>query len=190
MSRLGKRPISIPKEVKINIKDKMLEIIGPLGALSNVINNDIIVKIHESELTVDIIENSRKCNMLRGLTRGLILNMIDGVTRGFKKQLEVVGLGYKANIENKNVESLILSVGFSHFVNIPVPNTVKITVATTQEKNILITVTGIDKYEVGAFAAKIRLIKPAEPYKGFGIKYLNEKIIRKAGKTAAGSGKK
>ncbi|MDR2665852.1 MAG: 50S ribosomal protein L6 [Endomicrobium sp.] len=188
MSRLGKKPINVPEKVKIEFKDKFLEVTGPVGKLSQVIDKNLDVKINEGNLIVEALGNSRRHNMLQGLIRGLVVNMIEGVTKGFKKQLEMIGLGYKANIENG--ENLILVVGFSHLVTIPIPHTVKITSVLTPDKNTLITITGIDKCEVGAFAAKIRAVKPPEPYKGFGIKYLDEKIIRKAGKAAAGSGKK
>lgn len=188
MSRLGKKPIQIPEKVKAEFNNGILEVTGPGGKLSQVIDKKIAVKVDKNEMTVVPLGDSREHNMMQGLYRGLALNMVEGVTNGFKKELEVIGLGYKANIEaGKN---LILAVGFSHLVNLPIPSTVKVTAVLTPDKNTLITVTGIDKYEVGAFAAKIRAVKPSEPYKGFGIKYVGEHIIRKAGKAAAGSGKK
>jgi len=188
MSRLGKKPIYISEKVKAEFKNGILELAGPGGKLSQAIDKGLDIKINKDNLVVEALENSRRCNMLHGLTRGLIVNMIEGITKGFKKELEVVGLGYKASIESG--KNLVLAVGFSHLVTIPIPCTVKVTSTLTQDKNTLISVTGIDKYEVGAFAAKIRAVKPPEPYKGFGIKYLGERIIRKAGKAAASAGKK
>jgi large subunit ribosomal protein L6 len=188
MSRLGKKPVQIPEKVKAEFKNGLLEITGPGGKLSQAIDNKINIKIDEDSILVEALGQSREHNMFHGLTRGLIVNMVHGVTKGFKKELEAIGLGYKVNIEGG--KKLVLAVGFSHLVNLAIPSTIKVTAALTPDKNTLITVTGIDKYEVGAFAAKIRAVKPPEPYKGFGIRYLGEKIIRKAGKAAAGSGKK
>jgi len=188
MSRLGKKPINIPENVKVKFVDRVVEITGPGGRLSQVIDKSVDIKISKNSLIIEALGDSRKHSMLHGLTRGLVMNMIEGVTKGFKKQLEMIGLGYKASIENG--KSLVLVVGFSHSVTIPIPPVVKVTSALTSDKNTLITVAGIDKYEVGAFAAKIRIVKPPEPYKGVGIRYLGERIIRKAGKAAAGSGKK
>ncbi|MDR1434125.1 50S ribosomal protein L6 [Candidatus Endomicrobiellum devescovinae] len=188
MSRLGKKPVHMPEKVKAEFNNGVLGITGPGGKLLQVIDNKINIKIDKDSILVEALGESREHNMLHGLTRGLVVNMIEGVTSGFKKELEAIGLGYKVSIEGG--KKLVLSVGFSHLVNLNIPSTVKVTAALTPDKNTLITITGIDKYEVGAFAAKIRAVKPPEPYKGFGIRYLGEKIIRKAGKAAAGSGKK
>lgn len=187
MSRLGKKPVQLPEKVKAEFKNGVLEVSGPGGKLSQVIDKKITVKVDKDNLLVEPLGNSREHNMMHGLYRGLIVNMVEGVTKGFKKELEVTGLGYKANIEGG--KNLVLAVGYSHLVTLPIPSTVKVTAALTPDKNTLVTVTGIDKYEVGAFAAKIRGVKPSEPYKGYGIKYVGEHIIRKAGKAAAG-GKK
>jgi large subunit ribosomal protein L6 len=176
------------EKVKAEFNNGVLGITGPGGKLSQVINNKINIKINKDSILVEALGESREHNMLHGLTRGLVVNMIEGVTAGFKKELEVIGLGYKASIESG--KKLVLAVGFSHLVSLFIPSTVKITATLMPDKNTLITVTGIDKYEVGAFAAKIRAVKPPEPYKGFGIRYLGENIIRKAGKSAAISGKK
>ncbi|GMO52744.1 MAG: 50S ribosomal protein L6 [Candidatus Endomicrobiellum trichonymphae] len=188
MSRLGEKPVYMPERVKAEFKKGILEVTGPGGKLSQVIDKKMNVKVDKSTILVEALGDSRRHNMLHGLTRGLVVNMVEGVTKGFKKELEIIGLGYKANVESG--KNLIMAVGFSHLVTIPIPCTVKASVLLTPDKNTLITVTGIDKYEVGAFAARIRAVKPAEPYKGFGIKYSGENIIRKAGKAAAGAGKK
>jgi len=201
MSRLGKKPVQMPEKVKAEFKNGVLEITGPGGKLSQQVDRRMSVKIDNGSLLVEPLGNSREHGMLRGLYRGLILNMIAGVTKGFKKELKAVGLGYKANIEGG--KNLILTVGFSHNVSVPIPQTVKVVSVLDADKNTIITVTGADKYEVGAFAARIKAVKPPEPYKGFGIRYTtsslgadgkttvyaDEHIIRKAGKAAA-SGKK
>ncbi|MDR1952648.1 MAG: 50S ribosomal protein L6 [Elusimicrobiota bacterium] len=189
MSRLGKKAIQLPDKVKAVFANGVLEITGPGGKLLQTINPKIGVKIEGNNLFFEQLGNTSQHNMLQGLYRGLANNMIAGVTNGFKKELELVGLGYKANIEGG--KKLTMTIGFSHNVNVEIPATVKVTSVLTQDKNTLLTITGIDKYEVGAFAAKVREIKPPEPYKGFGIRYVGEHIIRKAGKAAAaGAGKK
>jgi large subunit ribosomal protein L6 len=178
----------MPEDVKAEFNNGVLGITGSGGKLFQVIDNKINIKIDNGSIFVETLGESREHNMLHGLIRGLVVNMIKGVTTGFKKELEAIGLGYKASIEGE--KKLVLAVGFSHLINISIPSTVKVTIALTPDKNTLITVAGIDKYEVGAFAAKIRAVKPPEPYKGFGIRYLGERIIRKAGKATAISGKK
>jgi large subunit ribosomal protein L6 len=188
MSRLGKKPVEIPEKVSVEFKNGLLGIRGPCGELSKVINKEINIRLIDGYIYVEALGKSRRHNMLHGLIRGLVVNMTEGVTNGFKKELEVVGLGYRASVDNES--KLVLSVGFSHLVNISIPATVKVISVLTPNKNTLITITGIDKYEVGAFAASVRAVKPPEPYKGFGIRYIGEKIIRKAGKAAAGLSKK
>jgi len=201
MSRLGKKPVQIPEKVKAEFKNGVLEITGPGGKLLQPVDKRIAVKVDGKNILVEPLGNTRDHNMLHGLYRGLIINMIEGVTKGFKKELRAIGLGYKANIEGG--KNLMLTVGFSHNVNVPIPQTVKVTSVLDADKNTIITITGADKYEVGAFAARIKAVKPPEPYKGFGIRYTtsslsadgkttvyaDEHIIRKAGKAAA-SGKK
>jgi len=202
MSRLGKKPVQLPEKVKAEFKNGVLEITGPLGKLTQKMDKKIGVKVDNNSLLVEALGNSREHNMLHGLYRGLVVNMVEGVTKGYKKELKGIGLGYKANIEGG--KNLVLTVGFSHLVNLEIPSTVKVTAVLDADKNTIITVTGIDKSEVGAFAAKVRAVKPPEPYKGFGIRYTksamsadgknviytDEHIIRKAGKAAAGAAKK
>lgn len=188
MSRLGKKPVALPEKVKAEFKNGVLEVTGPGGKLSQLIDKKISVKIDKDSVLLEALGDSREHNMMHGLYRGIANNMVEGVTKGFKKELEIIGLGYKANVEGG--KNLVMSVGFSHTVSLAIPSTVKVTAALTPDKNTLVTVTGTDKYEVGAFAAKVRAVKPSEPYKGFGVKYVGEHIIRKAGKAAAGSGKK
>jgi large subunit ribosomal protein L6 len=201
MSRLGKKPVQLPEKVKAEFKNGLLEITGPGGKLSQQIDKRMSIKADKESILVEPLGNTREHNMLHGLYRGLVVNMIEGVTKGFKKELKAVGLGYKANIEGG--KNLVLTVGFSHSVSVPIPQTVKVVSVLDADKNTIITVTGADKQEVGAFAARVKAVKPPEPYKGFGIRYTtsflsadgkatvydDEHIIRKAGKAAAG-GKK
>ncbi|MDR3049068.1 MAG: 50S ribosomal protein L6 [Elusimicrobiota bacterium] len=188
MSRLGKKPIQLPEKVKAEFKNSILEMTGPNGKLSQKIDERISVKINDGNISFEQLGTTREHNILQGLYRGLAKNMLEGVTNGFKKELEIVGLGYKAGIEGG--KNLTMSVGFSHPVSIEIPPTVKVTAVLNQEKNTIVTIIGNDKYEVGAFAAKVRDVKHPEPYKGFGIRYLGEHILRKAGKAAAGGAAK
>jgi large subunit ribosomal protein L6 len=178
----------MPEKVKAEFKEGMLEVTGPCGRLLQAIDKRMSVKVDKNTIFVEALGDSRWHNMLHGLIRGLVANMVEGVTKGFKKELEIIGLGYKANVENG--KNFVMAIGFSHLVTLPIPCTVKVNALLTPDKTTLITITGIDKYEVGAFAARIRAVKPAEPYKGFGIRYAGEKIIRKAGKATASAGKK
>jgi len=175
MSRIGKKPINIPKGVEVTVKDNLVTVKGPLGTLSQQIHPLVNVKFEGDVLEVSVAKpDNKEQNSLWGLSRTLLDNLVIGVTKGFSKQLEINGIGFKADVKG-NV--LVLNVGFSHQVNYEFAKSIKITV----EKNI-ITVTGNNKQEVGQVAAEIRAIKKPEPYKGKGIKYLNEVIRRKAGK--------
>jgi large subunit ribosomal protein L6 len=194
MSRLENKPVQIPDKVKVLFTNNVLEINGPNGTLRQVISDKIQLNINNVEHIISITKSNNICkskykryNSLQGLFRGLIINMLQGVTIGFKKDLEIRGLGYKAYIENN---SIILSVGFSHVVKFIIPQTLQVKTKVMPNKTTLISIYGIDKCEVGTFAAILRQVKPPEPYKGSGIKYLNEQIIRKAGKAAASSNKK
>ncbi|MBN1622287.1 MAG: 50S ribosomal protein L6 [Endomicrobiales bacterium] len=178
MSRLGKRPLPIPEKVKVEKKDHILRITGPLGTLNQNIPLCINAKIENNQVVFEMTEFSPENNMMHGLTRGLVKNCIEGVVNGFKKELEISGLGYKAALEGNKLN---LQLGFSHPVVFPVPEGIKITV----EKATRITISGADKTLVGKTAAHIRSFRPPEPYKATGIKYVGEHIIRKAGKAAA-----
>ncbi|MFH1111551.1 MAG: 50S ribosomal protein L6 [Patescibacteria group bacterium] len=184
MSRLGKIPINIPKGVAVKIEPGLVVVKGPKGELNQAVPHEAIMEVVGDQLIVKVknSEISRQ-KAYWGLTRQLLANAVAGVTVGFTKQLEIQGVGYRAQIDGKN---LILNVGFSHPVNFSVPEGISIKV----EKN-LITVTGISKQLVGEITANIRAIKPPEPYKGKGIKYSDEVVRRKAGKLAkAASGPK
>jgi large subunit ribosomal protein L6 len=177
MSRVGKKPLAIPSGVDVNLDGDVLKVKGPKGELTLKIHPRVSVNIENSELTVQVKdEESVKDKALWGLFRRLIGNLVTGVTEGFEKKLEVNGVGYKVAMQGKDLK---LDVGFSHEVIYPVPEGINIAV----EKN-LITVSGIDKQQVGEVAAGIRRIRKPEPYKGKGIKYVDEVIRRKAGKAA------
>lgn len=178
MSRIGKKVRSLPAGVTAEVKENVLRVKGPKGELSLVLHPHVTVVVNGNEVSVKIAnENAKRDLALWGTFSSLIKNMLEGVTTGFKKKLEVNGVGYKANLKGANLN---LEVGLSHPVEIKPEPGIKFTV----EKNI-ITVEGTDKQLVGEMAAIIRRVKKPEPYKGKGIKYADEVLRRKAGKTAA-----
>jgi len=177
MSRVGKKPILIPEGVEIKIEDQKVKILGPKGELEREIRPEIRVELKEGKIFVLPKIETKKTKAFWGLTRSLLANAIEGVTSGFKKKLQIEGLGFRASLEGDN---LVLQVGFTHPVKLKTPGGIKFSV----EKNI-ITVSGINKELVGKIAAKIRKVKPPEPYKGKGIRYLGEVIRKKVGKKVA-----
>jgi large subunit ribosomal protein L6 len=179
MSRVGKLPVPIPKGVKIALSGKELTVEGPKGKLVKTFHPEINIDVGDDAVTVTRSSDKTFHRALHGLTRALINNMVTGVTEGFKKELELVGVGYRGEKKGKG---LMLYVGYSHPVLVRPPDTVDIDF---DHKAGLITVTGIDKELVGLTADRIRSIRKPEPYKGKGIKYKGEHIRRKAGKTAA-----
>ncbi|MDZ7622991.1 MAG: 50S ribosomal protein L6 [Ignavibacteriaceae bacterium] len=177
MSRIGKKPVEIPKGVNINLEGQVIKVKGPKGELHRTIHPAIKAEVVESEIKFSRPDDLKESRSLHGLTRALIQNMIIGVTDSYKKTLDIVGVGYKAELKGKN---LLLNIGYSHPIYFVPPDEVKLEVpAPTQ-----IIISGIDKELVGLVAAKIRSFRKPEPYKGKGIKYSDERIIRKAGKTA------
>jgi len=176
MSRIGKLPIEVPKGVKINFVDSVLTVQGPNGKLSRVIMPCVTLNISETSLEVTRNDEATASRAAHGLTRTLISNMVTGVTKGFQTDLEINGVGYRAEVKGKE---LVLSLGYSHPVNFLIPEGIAIEV----EKMTKLSVKGYDKEMVGQTAAKIRSFRGPEPYKGKGIKYANETILRKAGKT-------
>nr|YP_009397287.1 ribosomal protein L6 [Thuretia quercifolia]ARW66473.1 ribosomal protein L6 [Thuretia quercifolia] len=175
MSRIGKKEIIIPENIRTYIDNSIILIDGPKGKLSYIISNLIKIEKINNKLKLTKIENTKKAQAIYGLSRSIINNMIIGVSQGFEKKLLIQGVGYRCQMEGK---ILILNVGYSHTVRIEPPEHINIEV----ENNTNISVIGIDKEKVGQIAAKIRSIRPPEPYKGKGIKYLEEKIKRKIGK--------
>jgi len=179
MSRIGKKPIPIPQGVQVLLEGDFVVVKGPLGELKRKIPEEIGVEIKEGKIIVTPKKETKKTNALWGLTRALLFNMVTGVDKGYEKKLEIQGVGYRANLED---EDLLLNIGFSHPVRIKKPEGIKFSV----EKNI-ISVFGTDKELVGQVAAKIRKIRPPEPYKGKGIRYLGEVVRIKPGKKAVGA---
>ena len=177
MSRIGKKPISVPKDVQIILEKPSITIKGKLGQLSYRFLPEVDVNLENDQLIITPLKKTKSTSALWGLTRALLANMVKGVSDGFEKKLEIEGVGYRASMSGNKI---ILTVGFSHPVELEAPEGIKISV----EKNT-IRVLGFDKVLVGQVAANIRAIKKPEPYKGKGIHYLGEKIRRKAGKKAA-----
>ncbi len=177
MSRIGKAPITVPGGVDVSIAGANVVVKGPKGTLSRTVPGAITVRQDESSLIVERPDDARENRSLHGLTRTLVSNMVVGVTDGFTKELEIIGVGYRA--EAQSPTSLRLALGFSHPVLVTAPD--GITFETPSQTRII--VKGIDKEIVGQVAANIRSIRKPEPYKGKGVRYLGEKVLRKAGKT-------
>lgn len=176
MSRVGKKPITIPEGLKISYRDGEITVKGKLGSLSRSIHPAIKLDIDKDAISVTMVKESRQSRALQGLTRSLVANMVTGVTTGFERNLDINGIGYRATLEGK---TLVLNLGFSHPINYELPEGVS---ATVDKKNS-IKLSGIDKEILGFTAASIRGLRPPEPYKGKGVKYAEEQIQRKAGKT-------
>ena len=179
MSRIGKAPIPIPKGVEVKQTGSAIEIKGPKGTLAQSIPSGITILVEDGMLHIKREGDTKQMRSLHGLIRTLIANMIMGVTQGFEKRLEIVGIGYRAALQGR---SLQLSVGYSHPVIYAIPEGIEVAV----EKQTNITVTGIDKQKVGQVTAEIRSFKKPEPYKGKGIRYIGEQVRRKAGKAKGG----
>ena len=179
MSRIGKAPIAVPHGVEIKQAGSAVEVKGPKGILYQPIPMGISFQVEDGTLHVKRDGDTKQLRSLHGLVRTLIANMVMGVTQGFEKKLEIVGIGYRANLQGRNLQ---LSLGFSHPVIYPIPEGIDVAV----DKQTNITITGIDKQKVGQVAAEIRSFKKPEPYKGKGIKYIGEQVRRKAGKAKGG----
>ena len=182
MSRIGLKPITIPAGVDVNVNGTTVTVKGPNGTLSMDAHPNMTVSIEGSEIIVSRPNDAKENRSLHGLTRTLIHNMIVGVTEGFKKNLEVNGVGYRVQMQGNN---LVMNLGFSHQVIVPETDTIKIDVPDANH----IVISGCDKQEVGQFACEIREKRPPEPYKGKGIRYEGEYVIRKEGKAGKGSKK-
>ncbi len=177
MSRIGRKPITVPSGVEVNIDDKNLVTVkGPKGTLHEQISKDLKIELNEGELVVTRPTDNKKHRSLHGLSRTLIDNMVKGVTEGYSKKLEIVGVGYRAA---KQGDKLVLSLGYSHPVEMIDPEGIEVEVPTQTE----ILVKGINKQQVGNYAAKVRAWREPEPYKGKGIRYQGEHVRRKEGKT-------
>jgi large subunit ribosomal protein L6 len=177
MSRIGKKPIPLPPGVTAHVEGQRITVKGPRGEIGRTIHPDLAVAVEDGAIVVRRPSDESRHKALHGLTRTLIANMVEGVTKGFAKTLEIQGVGYKAEVKPFGVQ---LSVGFSHPVAYRAPAGIKLSV----DNNVLVKVEGVDKELVGQVAAEIRAIRPPEPYKGKGIRYAGEQVRRKAGKTA------
>ena len=177
MSRIGKKPVQLPDKVQVTLNGDTIAVKGPKGNLERSIHPAVNIEINDNVLEVKTDVNDKKKVALQGLFRSLISNMVTGVTEGYQRQLVLSGIGYRAEVKGK---SLVLNVGYSNPVEFALPNGVDAAV----EANTKITLSGIDKETLGQAAANVRRVRPPEPYKGKGIMYADERIIRKAGKTA------
>ena len=178
MSRIGKKPIIVPKEVEIMFDGRTLSAKGPKGELSRLIHPKVALNIDNSQIAVSISDNSKESKSLSGLFRSLIANMVLGVSEGFKKTLEIIGVGYRVELSGNQ---LVFNLGYSNPIKYDIPRGIEVQL---DQKNKVI-LSGIDKELLGITAAEIRSFRVPEPYKGKGVKYLEEKVRRKAGKTGA-----
>jgi large subunit ribosomal protein L6 len=181
MSRIGKTPIDVPQGVVVDIKGNRVVVTGPKGELSRSFNPDMKIKLDDNILTVSRPSDGRQHRSLHGLTRTLLANMVNGVSQGFEKKLEIVGVGYKAE---KSGDKIVLRVGYSHLVEMTPPSGVFIDIEGTNK----IKVSGIDKEAVGQMAAEIRAVRPPDAYKGKGVRYTGEVVRLKPGKAGKAIG--
>ncbi len=181
MSRIGKQPIPIPSGVSVDVREGAVQVKGPKGQLSQLIPQRIAMDVADGRVSFRRPDDRKPTRALHGLARALVANMVQGVTEGFAKQLEIHGVGWRGEVSGKTLK---LSVGYSHPVEMAIPNGIQISV----EKNTELKVEGIDKQAVGQFAAEVRRVRPPEPYKGKGIRYADEYVRRKVGKAGATGG--
>jgi len=183
MSRIGNKPIDLADGVTVEVnQSNLVTVKGPKGTLTQQVDPDIKVNIEDGVLTVVRPTEQKRHKAMHGLYRALIANMVEGVSVGFKRELELVGVGFKASAQDKILE---LSLGHSHSISFEVPKELSVSAETQKGKNPTVTLEGIDKQLIGQVAAKIRSLRKVEPYKGKGVKFVGEQIRRKAGKTAA-----
>ena len=182
MSRIGILPIQLPEGVTVTVNENVIVVKGPLGELSQEINNDIKVKIEENHMVLERPTDQKRHKALHGLYRSLVFNMVTGVSEGYTIQQELVGVGFKAEAKGQRLE---LNLGFSHDIYIELPEEVKVETVTERRMNPVITLKSHDKQLIGQVAAKIRSFRPPEPYKGKGIRFVGEQIRKKAGKAAS-----
>ncbi|MDQ7030225.1 MAG: 50S ribosomal protein L6 [Ardenticatenia bacterium] len=178
MSRIGRMPVPVPHGVTVNVQGHTVTVKGPKGELSYTFDPDLTVEVRDGQIVVQRPSDHRRHKALHGLTRALINNMVQGVTKGYEKRLILEGTGYRADVRG---DKLVLNVGYSHPVEIPAPEGITFEVPDRSGKQLI--VRGIDKQLVGEIAARVRRVRPPEPYKGRGIRYADEVIRRKAGKS-------
>lgn len=181
MSRIGKSPVSIPSGVEIKIDGQLVTVKGPKGEITHVLDSDITAQIEDGSITFNRASDAPATRAKHGLERSLVFNMVQGVSEGFKKVLEVIGVGFRADSQG---QMLTMSVGHSHPIVIEIPNEVKVSTETAKGKAPLVTLESYDKQLLGHVAAKVRSFRKPEPYKGKGIHYQGEYVRRKAGKAA------
>ena len=181
MSRIGKMPVPIPSGVNVDVKGNLVQVKGPKGTLSERLPAPIEISVANGEITFDRPDDKKTSRALHGLARALVANMVKGVTDQFSKELEIQGVGYRAEAKGKK---LVLNVGYSHPIEMAIPDDVKVSV----DRNVIVKIEGASRQRVGQFAADIRSVRPPEPYKGKGIRYLGEHIRRKVGKAGAAGG--
>ena len=182
MSRIGKLPVNLPAGVTLTVDDaNVVSVKGPLGTLSQKIDSEIRVEVESNQIIVSRPNDEKRTKSLHGLYRALIANMVVGVSQGYKKELELVGVGYRAEANGQRLE---MSLGYSHDIIMELPREIKVETKTEKRSNPIITLSSIDKQLIGHVAAKIRSLRPPEPYKGKGIKFVGEQLRRKAGKSA------
>ena len=182
MSRVGLNPVSIPEGVTVSVKGSNINIKGPKGELNQKFDPDFKIKIEENTLTISRPSEQKRHKSLHGLYRALIFNAVHGVTEGYELNLELVGVGYKASNQGN---LLNLTLGYSHNIYFQVPEEIKVSTETVKGKPPVINLNGIDKQQIGQIAAKLKSLRPVEPYKGKGVKFVGEYVRRKVGKTAA-----
>ena len=182
MSRIGKLPVSLPSGVTVPVDGaNVVTVKGPLGTLSQKVDSDIRVEVENDELVLSRPNDEKRLKSLHGLYRALIANMVVGVSKGYRKELELVGVGYRAEANGQRLE---MNLGYSHDIVMELPQEIKVETKTEKRSNPIITLSSIDKQLIGHVAAKIRSLRPPEPYKGKGIKFVGERLRRKAGKSA------
>jgi len=182
MSRIGKLPVNLPSGVTLSVSDdNVVSVKGPLGTLSQKVDSDIKVEVENNTIILARPNDEKRLKSLHGLYRALIANMVTGVSKGYRKDLELVGVGYRAEANGQRLE---MSLGYSHDIVMELPQEIKVEIKTEKRSNPVITLSSIDKQLIGHVAAKIRSLRPPEPYKGKGIKFVGEQLRRKAGKSA------
>jgi large subunit ribosomal protein L6 len=175
MSRIGKKPVAIPGGVTAAVNGQEVKVKGPKGELQHVLVDDVIANLDNGEIEISMREDTQRARAMWGMSRTMVANLIAGVTEGFTKKLEMTGVGYRASVQGHNVQ---LQLGYSHDIIFPIPQGIQVVCPKPTE----IVVTGLDKQKVGQVAAEIRRFRPPEPYKGKGIRYAGEFILRKEGK--------
>jgi large subunit ribosomal protein L6 len=175
MSRIGKKPVAVPGGVTAAVNGQEIKVKGPKGELAHVLADAIVAKLENGGIDISMREDSKEARALWGMSRTLVANLITGVTQGFTKRLEITGVGYRAAVQGQNLQ---LQLGYSHDISYPIPQGIQVACPKPTE----ITITGIERQKVGQVAAEIRAYRPPEPYKGKGIRYAGEFILRKEGK--------